>query len=318
MCFEAFLEHLPQAEADTGVLAWRLGAWVVVPADHRRVDASIYGHMLLHAHVSSEQKALRTLVHATAQTGSCGSLLVWHTSSREARAQEHLERFLLHAAAARGLVQVCAWLLAEGFDVDLLCGREGMTPSHVAAAHGEVDVLAFLLGHHANANEMDDNWTPLALVLRVLSKPTSCILAWNNDFHFKVRSLLLKAQAGVGMNCHAHPFSKCVSQGASDEIQNLLSLHSQFQCLGRRCHFHELSLSLFCGFQFVTAVFVVSAKSRMCADEQRSVESWRKRTSTRWDSHHATKRSPSAGHDHKQIALIAKSIRGSGSSSAVF
>ena len=62
-----------------------------------------------------------------------------------------------------------------------------MTPSHVAAAHGGVRVLAFLLGHHANANKVDeDNWTPLAVVLRVLSKPTPCILAWNNYFHFKV------------------------------------------------------------------------------------------------------------------------------------
>ena len=48
-----------------------------------------------------------------------------------------------------------------------------MTPSHVAAAHGEVGVLAFLLGHHANANKVDeDNWTPLAFVLTVLSKET--------------------------------------------------------------------------------------------------------------------------------------------------
>ena len=49
---------------------------------------------------------------------------MWHTSSREAQAQEHLERSLLHAAAARGLVQMCAWLLAEGFDIDVQCGRE--------------------------------------------------------------------------------------------------------------------------------------------------------------------------------------------------
>ena len=135
---------------------------------------------------------------------------------------------------------------------------------------------------------------------------------------FKVCSLLLEAQAEVGMNCRAHPFSKSISDGASVEIQNLLSLHSQFQCLGRRCHIHELSLSLIVGFQFVTAVFVVSAKSRLCADEQRSVESWRKRTPTRWDSQHARKRSPRASHDHKQIALVTKRIRGSGSASAVF
>ena len=138
-----------------------------------------------------------------------------------------------------------------------------MTPSHVAAAHGEVGVLAFLLGHDANANEVDeDNWTSLALVLRVLSKPTPCVRAWHNDFHFKVCSLLLEAQAEVGMYYHAHPFSKSISQGASVEIQNLLSLHSQVQCLERK---YELSLSLMCGFQFVTAVFVVSAKSRMRA-----------------------------------------------------
>ena len=162
------------------------GAWVVVLADHRRVDASICGHLLLHAHVSREQKAVRTLAHAAEQTGSCGSVLVWHTLNREARAQELLERSLLHATAARSLVQVCARLLAEGFDVDVRSGRENMTPSHVAAAHGEVDVLAFLLGHHANANEVDeDNWTPLALVLRVLSKPTPCTLARNNDFPFQ-------------------------------------------------------------------------------------------------------------------------------------
>ena len=38
-----------------------------------------------------------------------------------------------------------------------------MTPSHVAAAHGEVGVLAFLLEHHANANKKNEgNWTPLA------------------------------------------------------------------------------------------------------------------------------------------------------------
>ena len=121
---------------------------------------------------------------------------MWHTSSREARAQEHVERSLLHAAAARGLVQVCAGLLAEGFDLNERCGREGMTPSHVAAAHGEVDVLAFLLRHHANANELDEeDRTPLALVLGILSKPTPWMLAWNNDFHFKVCSLLLETQA---------------------------------------------------------------------------------------------------------------------------
>ena len=141
-----------------------------------------------------------------------------------------------------------------------------MTPSHVAAAHSEVGVLAFLLRHHAKREQGGrrqlDSSGP-----RYLSsvQPTPCILAWNNDFHFKVCSLLLEAQAEVGMNCHAHPFAKSISQGASVEIQNLLSLHSQFQCLERKCHIHELSLSLICGFQFVTAVFVVSAKSRMCA-----------------------------------------------------
>ena len=43
-------------------------------------------------------------------------------------------------------MQVCARLLAEGFDVNERCGGESVTPSHVAAAHDEVDVLAFLLG----------------------------------------------------------------------------------------------------------------------------------------------------------------------------
>jgi len=134
-----------------------------------------------------------------------------------------------------------------------------MTPSHVAAAHGEVDVLAFLLGHDANANEVDEeNRTPLALVLGILSKPTPCMLAWNNDFYFKVCSLLLEAQAEIEMSCHAHPLSKSISQGAPLEIQNLLSLHSQIQCLGRRCHIDEVTLTLICGFQFETAVFVVS------------------------------------------------------------
>ena len=71
-----------------------------------------------------QQKALRALVHAAAQPGSCGSLLMQNTSNQEAQAQELLERSLLHAAAARGLVQVCARLLAEGFDVDVQCGRE--------------------------------------------------------------------------------------------------------------------------------------------------------------------------------------------------
>ena len=64
-------------------------------------------------------EALHALVHATAQPGSCGSLLMWHTSSREAQAQEHLERSLLHAAAARGLAARGARLLPEGFDVDV-------------------------------------------------------------------------------------------------------------------------------------------------------------------------------------------------------
>ena len=100
-----------------------------------------------------------------------------------------------------------------------------MSPSHVAAAHGEVDVLAFVLGHHANVNEVDEeNPTPLALVLGILSKPTPCILAWNNDFHFKVCSWVVEAQAEVCMSCHAHPFSKRISQGTIVEIQNLLSL----------------------------------------------------------------------------------------------
>jgi len=69
-----------------------------------------------------QQRALRALVHATAQPGSCESLLIWHTSSQEAQAQELLKRSLLHVAAARGLVQVCALLLAEGFDVNVQCG----------------------------------------------------------------------------------------------------------------------------------------------------------------------------------------------------
>ena len=68
-----------------------------------------------------------------------------------------------------------------------------------------------------------------------------------------------------GMYYHAHPFSKSISQGASVDIQNLLSLHSQFLCLERKCHIHEFSLSFIWYFQFVTAVFVVSAKSRVCA-----------------------------------------------------
>ena len=69
-------------------------------------------------------------------------------------------------------------------------------------------------------------------------------------------------QAEVGMSCHAHPFSKRITRGVPVEIQNLLSLHSQFQCLGRRCHIVEMTLTLICGFQFVTAVFVVSLVER--------------------------------------------------------
>ena len=132
---------------------------------------------------------------------------------------------------------------------------------------------------------------------------TPCILAWNNDFHFKVCIFFLVAQADVGVNCHEHPFSKSISQSASVEIQNLLSLHSQFQCLGRKCHIHELSLSFIWCFQFVTAVFVISVKSRMCAASNDQLSCGGRRTSTRWGSQRASKRCPSASHDHKQIAL---------------
>ena len=101
-CFEAFLVHLLQPEADTGV------SLCLVPAVRRQ--------LLLRF---KKQRVLRALVHATAQPGSCRSLLTWHTSSQEAQAQEFSKRSLLHVAAVRDLVQVCALLLGEGFDVNV-------------------------------------------------------------------------------------------------------------------------------------------------------------------------------------------------------
>ena len=173
---------------------WEAGS--VVPADHRRVDASICGQLLRHAHVSSEKKALRTLVHATSQPGSCGTLLVWHSSSREARTQEQENGSLLHAAAARGLVQVCARLLAAVFDVNVRCGKTRTRWTKITGLHWP-SFLEFC--------------------------PSLLRAFWHGTTTFKVCSLLLEAQAEVGMSCHAHPFSK--------SIFRVLQLRSRICCL---------------------------------------------------------------------------------------
>ena len=116
------------AGLDPHLMAVRLGRRSVVAAAEREVSVDFRRSWPVPAAASrprfKQRKARRAMVHAAAQPDSCRSLLVWHTSSREARAQEHLKRSLFHAAAARGLVQGCARLLAEGFVVGLLCGRE--------------------------------------------------------------------------------------------------------------------------------------------------------------------------------------------------
>ena len=67
----------------------------------------------------------------------------------------------MHIAAEEGHVNILSLLLDHGADVDGR-GNEGSTPLHRTSIKGELEAGQFLLDHGADINARDDNgWTPL-------------------------------------------------------------------------------------------------------------------------------------------------------------
>jgi len=91
----------------------------------------------------------------------------------------------LHLAAERGHIEVMKSLLAAGADV-LAKDDDHWTPLHFAARDGRKDAAALLLENHAdvNARAKSDRWTPLLLA------------AFNNQL--AVAELLLSNGADIG------------------------------------------------------------------------------------------------------------------------
>jgi ankyrin repeat protein len=149
-------------------------------------------------------------------------------------------RSVLHHAALHNLAQLAKYCLKKGVSVDI-CGKDRITPLHLACREGSIGVMRLLVDNHANVNAQDrDDYTPLHYAV---IKQADTI----------VRELIIKgANVNLVDDYHRTPLHRSVEKnddlithylidaGVDLDVQNLsgwTALHiSSYNGFGSLCH----------------------------------------------------------------------------------
>mmetsp|Transcript_74257 Transcript_74257/g.207440 ORF Transcript_74257/g.207440 Transcript_74257/m.207440 type:complete len:838 (+) Transcript_74257:862-3375(+) len=241
------------------------------------IDGTLYKRLLrgmLFDRRRSEELLLRELGNPSLEVraGAEGSLLLVHVSTSEARMEGEADVLsLLHAAAATGLVRVCARFIAEGLDVNERAGRQQTTPLHLAASKGEVGVVELLLRMQADPSSVDGAGhsvlrCAVAAAAELQDQQGSCGMTAGGTSvsqQFKVCSLLLIAGAEDTTGGDGVDGEKI--QGAEEMIerhnltgmQKLFHLHRRLRSLKEKVAIDEACVAELCELQFETAMLVI-------------------------------------------------------------
>jgi len=237
------------------------------------IDGSLY-HRLMQRLIfrGSEEQLLKELcasdtgVGAVAvEPGALNSLLYSHSATAQPRQQGTAEVLsLLHAAAAAGLVRICARLIAEGLDIDEKTGDEQVTPLHLAAASGELEVIRLLLDKRADPNARDGrDRTPLYAAVQAavqLHERRDESQNWHS-LHLPACSLLLLAGAEDSESAadeHGGPPNALAlaQKHGLTELRNVIRLHMCLDIVKDRYPMSELAIIDLSKLQFETAMFI--------------------------------------------------------------
>lgn len=240
--------------------------------DMEAIDGSLY-HLLLQDMLfrkrNSEERLLRELAEADAsiEPGGPGSVLYLHASTADARREGSADVLsVLHAAASSGLVRICARFIAEGLDVQERAGCQESTPLHLAAVHGEVEVVRLLVSKRADPNIRDTDghsalYAAVTAAVHVRKRGEQALTF--HSLQMKVCSLLLLAGAqdvpDQGSTDCAEPLSAEALAEAHNlfDLQNLIRLHTRLRCLRQKFPIDDAAIAELCGLQYETAMFVI-------------------------------------------------------------
>ena len=211
------------------------------------LDGSLYQRLLQRMLFlpSSEEAVLRDMAEDRER-----GLRWFHEATSAVRRQGSAEiSSVLHVAAAKGLVRVCARLIAEGLDVNERAGEEETTALHIAAFHGEVDVLTLLLEKAADPDVPNrEGHSALFVAVTPAAGRAQCSLR-RQIF----RALLKRATVGLDSAERLAEDSKMY------DVRNLIRFHKR---LGN-VHIDDGTLALLCDLQYETAIFVISLFERL-------------------------------------------------------
>jgi cold shock CspA family protein len=260
---------LPHVDVDTPSL------------EFEAIDGTLYKKLsqLLTFGYRSEEKLLKALADCDMshhKPGDTGTLLFHHEATVEARRAGSAEVLsILHAAAAKGLVRVCARFIAEGLDVNEKAGIQEVTPLHLASTHGEVEVVKLLLKRDADANARDgQGHSPLYRLVEAAAqlgqRGDSCAGSSPPNHAPKTHHSLLR-EAGfelLRMGAENVPEGsstdgsqqqspeKLAQQESLHELRNMIRLHERLRKLARKFLLGYEQFDELCKMQYETGCFV--------------------------------------------------------------
>jgi len=250
------------------------------PLEWEAIDGTLYQRLLqqmLFKQRKSEERLLRELAEAEphVKPGSPGSLLYLHAATAQARRQGSAEVLsVLHAAAASGLVRICARFIAEGLDVNECAGCQEFTPLHLAASHGEVEVVRLLLRQRADPNARDGEghsalYGAISAAVHLRQRHggdsggvAGSTMMTHHSLQLKACNLLLLAGAenapeGNFSNREPQSAASLAEENCLFDLRNLIRLHGRLRGLQQRFQMPDVAISELCRLQFETALFVV-------------------------------------------------------------
>jgi len=252
----------------------RLSA-AVTQVDWEALDNTVYQRLLqqmLLRRRNGEERLLRELAEAESRIypGEPGSILALHLSTQQVRRSGSAEVLsVLHAAAACGLVRICARLLAEGLDVNESAGCEETTALHVAAQHGQVQVSQLLLQRRADVHARNSNGrTALYCAIEAAAhseepnEDGASAAFTHHSLQHKVCGLLLKS--GAEPMPKEDPMDDMDAQSAETladgsgliPLRNLVRFHERLRRFIEKFQLHEQTVHVVCQLQYETAAFV--------------------------------------------------------------